>query len=208
MFPNTPQTMAAKARLVRLHWSDFERWQAPRRTIMERKREEISKEQETKWRNTPARSRAKKEDHDALKASLCSKVEDQHFSEAREEWQRRLQAANLDDEHWGPMTIAETHAVVRALGGDMEEEEEEESVQINSAPVNSQMYLSPPAPQPAPPLSTGTRTANTSTASSYMFVKPTDLGSDDELYEAVSSYIVVSAMLLPRLFHVLNETHI
>jgi hypothetical protein len=187
--------MASKARLVRLHWSEFERLQEPRRTLIQRKQEEIRKEQDTKWRNTPTRSRAKKEDHEAHKASLCSKLQEEHFSDAREEWQRRLHDANLMDEHWGPMTMSETRAVERALGGDMEEEEDE-SVQIKSAPVTPKTYLSAPAAPPAPPLSTGTRTTNTSTASSYMFVKPTDLRSDDELYEAVSSYIVVSNFLV------------
>jgi hypothetical protein len=175
------------ATLVRLKWREFQWWLEPRRRTMERQRDEITKEQDAKWSATPAKSKAKKAAHDANKASMVQAQEEQHFGEARAEWQIRLERAGLSDDAWGDMTNAEQFAISRALGGDLEEEAEEPMI-VENLVVAKQAQL---IPDPAPIISSSSRTSNFST-SSYTLVSPADLGSDDELYAAVSSYIVVS----------------
>jgi len=155
---------------------------------MERQRDEITKEQDSKWSATPAKSKTKKEAHDTNKASLIRALEEKHFGEARAEWQVRLERARLDDDAWGDMSLDEQFAISRALGGDLDEEEAEEPIVAGILAVARQPQ---PVLGPAPILSTASRASNLST-SSYTLVSPADLGSDDELYAAVSSYVVVS----------------
>jgi len=179
-----PQTM-----LVRSQWSQFERWLEPRRNAIKHRRDEITKEYDAKWLTTPAKSRAKKESHDTQKASLIRELEEKHFGEAREQWQQRLIKARLRDDDWGPMTEQELLAVSRALGGDLDEEVEKPNFARNVF-VAPQPQVNGPVLAP-PILSSASRSSNFS-ASSYALVSPADLGSDDELYTAVSSYVVVS----------------
>lgn len=190
MYPNhIPHRDSSK--LVRLIWSDFERWAVVRRTAMERRCEEISKQQDAKWRATPIRSRIKQEDHEIQKTKLLRETAEDHYSKAREEWQSRLETHKLEDQHWGVMTAEETNKIERVLGGDLVEPE---VVVQKAAPTAQQLPPQQPPPQQptlAPPLSSTARGSNTS-ASSYTFVSPADFTTDDELYEAVSSYIVVS----------------
>jgi hypothetical protein len=176
------------AALVRLKWSEFQRWLEPRRKTMERRRDEIITEQDAKWLATPAKSKAKADAHDANKALLIRALEEKHFSEAIAEWQVRLERARLSDDAWGDMTTAEQFAISRALGGDWEEDDEEDEEPIGNLTIAKQTQQIMP---PAPILSSASRTSNLS-SSSYTLVSPADLGSDDELYTAVSSYVMVS----------------
>lgn len=155
---------------------------------MERQRDEIAKEQDAKWLATAAKSKIKKDAHDANKAFLVRALEEKHFGEARAEWQDRLEKARLSDDAWGDMTQTEQIAISRALGGDLDEELEEPDVTENLAVVKQAQLT---IPGPAPILSSASRTSNFST-SSYTLVSPADLGSDDDLYAAVSSYVRVS----------------
>ena len=154
---------------------------------MERQRDEIVKEQDTKWLTTIPKSKVKKDAHDANKAFLVRVLEEKHFGEARAEWQVRLERAGLSDDAWGDMTKAEQFSVSKALGGDLDEELGEHNVTENLAVVKEARLI----PGPAPILSSASRTSNFST-SSYTLVSPADLGSDDELYAAVSAYVGVS----------------
>lgn len=152
---------------------------------MERQRDEIIKEQDVKWSATSAKSKAKKDAHDAHRASMVRALEEKHFGEARTEWQIRLERQGLSDDAWGEMTKAEQFAISRALGGDLDEDEEEPMIFESSAVVRQAQSV----PGPPPILSSASRISNVST-SSYTLVSPADLGSDDELYAAVSSYAV------------------
>jgi hypothetical protein len=170
---------------------------------MERQRDEITKEQDAKWLATAAKSKAKRDAHDANRAFLVRALEEKHFGEARAEWQDRLERAGLSDDAWGDMTKAEQISISRALGGDLDEELEEPMVVENLAVVKRAQLM----PGPAPILSSASRTSNLST-SSYTLVSPADLGSDDELYAAVSSYVVVSQKVFKRLLDVVNRTSV
>lgn len=161
---------------------------------MERQRAEIITEQDAKWLATPGKSKAKKDAHDANKALLIRALEGKHFGEAIAEWQVRLERARLSDDAWGDMTTAEQFAISRALGGDMEDDDEDEELFENPTIAKQTQQLMPPAPI----LSSASRTSNLST-SSYTLVSPADLGSDDELYTAVSSYVMVSHQFLNAL---------
>jgi hypothetical protein len=162
---------------------------------MERQRDEIANEQDARWLATASKSKAKRDAHEANKAHLIHTLEEKHFGEARAEWQVRLELARLSDEAWGDMTAEEQFAISKALGGDLDEEDED--------PVFAEVFMAPQQPQssavapgPVPILSSASRSSNFST-SSYTLVSPADLGSDDELYAAVSSYIVVGLSAMP-----------
>lgn len=186
---------------IRRIWSEFEGWAAERRANLERECEKI----DAKWRATPTWPRAK-ENNDARRAKEIREAKDKYISSVRLEWQKRLDAHRLQDADWGLMTVAEIERVEVVLGGDLDDNavsvvEKAVVAQPPPEPQQSRSVLVPPqaaapAPTPAPPLSSTART-NNSSASSYSLVHPSDFTTDDELYEAVSSYItLVSSQFL------------
>ncbi|GLB39214.1 hypothetical protein LshimejAT787_0603760 [Lyophyllum shimeji] len=188
MYP-TRNSPPSAAKRVRLLWTDFEGWVDIQLKILDRRRDEIFKAQELKWKSVPTKTRAKQEEHDALKAKLLREAQDAHLSKVQLEWQARLAKANLRDEDWGEMTIQEVQTIEKVLGGGADDEPPTPVVQNV---VTQPQHLGIPVSNPAPPLSTAARAVNlsTSTTSSYTLVSPNEFSTDDELYEAVSSYIV------------------
>jgi hypothetical protein len=196
-------------KLVRRIWSEFETWAAEQRA----KLEDESKKVEAKWRSTSMWPR-QKGNNDAQKAKEIRTAQEKYLSAVREEWDRRLKAHKLKDTDWGPMTPQELDRVFIVLGGDLDEpspiieKTPEKIVQQPSQPpqrvqphtpvASTALVLAsataPPPPAPAPSFSSTARASNASSTStsSYSFVSPSDFTTDDELYEAVSSYIIVS----------------
>jgi hypothetical protein len=204
-----PNTMRKdNAHVVRRIWSEFETWAQERRTHLERECEKV----DAKWRATSTWSRPKG-NNESQKAKELRAAQEQYISSVREEWHKRLMAHKLKDEDWGLMTQEEQGRVFVVLGGDLDDSPA--PVEI-AAPRQPQPVPAPsiPAPAPAPvkvplphpaPLSPAARTFNSST-SSYSFVDPADFTTDDELYDAVSSYItVVSSSSFCEAQHVLTS---
>lgn len=182
----TTRNPTPPAQRVRTIWAEFEGWAEAQRKSMDRRRDEITKAQDTKWKSLPSKTRAKQDEHDARKAKLLREASEDYLTKAREEWQKRLAKNNLRDEDWGEMTGLELQKIVKVLGEDADDDEPLQLV-VQNVPTQPQHSIF----NPAPPLSSTTRTSNlsASTSSSYTLVNPNEFSTDDELYDAVSSYI-------------------
>ncbi|KAF8067898.1 hypothetical protein FPV67DRAFT_1494129 [Lyophyllum atratum] len=187
MYPTHTIPLASSKR-VRTLWSDFESWVDVQRKTLDRRREEISKAQDLKWKTVLAKTHVRQDEHDSQKAKLLREALDDHLSRIRVEWQTRLAKHNLRDEDWGQMTFQELQRVEKVLGGESDEQPHTPATQ--NVVVTQPQRVSPPVSNPAPPLSSAARVANVSTTSSYTLVSVNEFSTDDELYEAVSSYIV------------------
>jgi len=206
MYP-TRNSPLSPAKRVRILWSELEGWAEIQVKILDRRRDDISKDQDLKWKNVLAKTRARQDEHDALKAKLLREAQDDHLSKVQMEWQARLAKANLRDQDWGEMTIQEVQTVEKVLGGVLDDEPPGPVVQNV---VTQPQHLSIPVSNPAPRLSSTARAVNlsTSTTSSYTLVSVNEFSTDDELYEAVSSYIVVShpSISLPTSLRTMNTS--
>ncbi|KAF8881253.1 hypothetical protein BD779DRAFT_1788368 [Infundibulicybe gibba] len=141
---------------------------------MEKQCTENLREADKKWKSTPARSRARKEEHEAHKADLRHNLEEEHYSRAREEWQAILTNSGLNDEHWGEMTVQEKQAVIKALGGDEDDDEtpvvENSTASLPQLPTAAQNLLPVPAP-----MSSGTRSSNVSATYALFPLQPFEM---------------------------------
>ena len=185
------------AHVVRRIWSEFETWAVERRTHLERECAKV----DAKWRATPTWSRPKG-NNESQKAKELRAAQEQYISSVRVEWDKRLKAHKLKDEDWGVMTPREQERVSVVLGGDLDDTPAPVEIPVPRqpqpvpppsipAPAPAPTKV-PPPPQPVPLLSQTTRALNSSTStSSYSFVDPADFTTDDELYDAVSSYITL-----------------
>lgn len=158
----------AKAERVRKLWVDFELWLKQPRNDMERERDQLLYQT---GRVTSA----------AVKASR-RRIEGAHFYKAREEWQRRLRAADLRESDWDPMQETEMKAVEEALGVDDEEgyitDPSPSPPHLTLALVNNASPIQPATPVTlAPPLTPASRTSSTS---SYECVRPEEFHSEDD----------------------------
>jgi len=193
---------------VRRIWIEFETWAQERRTHLERECEKV----DAKWRATSTWSRPKG-NNESQKAKELRAAQEHYISSVREEWDKRLKDYKLKDEDWGPMTPEELGRVFVVLGGDLDDSpapveiaapRRPQPVPPPSIPAPAPAPAKVPLPPPAPLLSPTARAFNSST-SSYSFVDPADFTTDDELYDAVSSYItVVSSSSFCEAQHVLT----
>ncbi|KAJ6590711.1 hypothetical protein DFH09DRAFT_869888, partial [Mycena vulgaris] len=102
---------------VRQQWHVFEQWvETAPRVAMEKEILDAFQAMDAKWNATPARTRISRQDHERSKTTFRRELEDGLVTLAREEWQRRLEAAGLRDEDWGEMTFKETLAAEKLLG--------------------------------------------------------------------------------------------
>ena len=192
--PNT--TRKDNAHVVRRIWSEFETWAQERRTHLERESEKV----DAKWRATSTWSRPKG-NNETQKAKELRAAQEQYISSVREEWDKRLKAHKLNYADWGPMTREEQERVSVVLGGDLDDppapvqiaaprQPQPVPVPPPTIPASAPPPAKVPLPPPAPLISPAARAFNSS-ASGYSFVDPADFTTDDELYDAVSSYITL-----------------
>ncbi|TFK28481.1 hypothetical protein FA15DRAFT_40434 [Coprinopsis marcescibilis] len=108
---------------VRQLWRTFvDGWLAQRKSQFNQQCEQTDSESQKEWKKLPDRTRKPLK---AFKKERRQDIEKQHYTAAREEWQRRMASAGLRDEDWGELSEAETKSVVNALG-DLQLEDQEE----------------------------------------------------------------------------------
>ena len=175
MATHNPILASQRAHKVRQLWQTFEAQQAAPRAAMNQRCSDAASEANKKWRQTPQKARLSEKEHNLQVTKAQKQIQEKYFVDAREEWQKQLANAKLQDEDWNDMTDAETKRVVVALGG----EEDDANVELNKnvAVQPPQQSLAPPPPQLS--LSAPSISASSST-SSYAFVNPSDFCSDDE----------------------------
>jgi hypothetical protein len=151
----------------------------------------------------------------AAAKSSRRKIEEAHFSKAREEWQRRLRAADLKESDWDRMNEAEMKAVEEALGVDDGEgyitdpspSPPHWPVFSSAAAASSSSSSAAPVVLPenktspgssssliAPPMTTASRTTS-SASSSYECVKPEEFHSDDDESTSDSEFSTFSTTI-------------
>ena len=174
MATHNPILASQRAHKVRQLWQTFEAQQAAPRAAMNQRCSDAASEANKKWRQTPQKARLSEKEHNLQVTKAQKQIREKYFTDAREEWQKQLANAKLQDEDWNDMTDAETKRVIVALGG----EEDDTNVELNKnvAVQPPQQSLAPPPPQ----LSAPCISASSSTTSSYAFVNPSDFCSDDE----------------------------
>ncbi|KAJ7028003.1 hypothetical protein C8F04DRAFT_1120727 [Mycena alexandri] len=178
MFTSATSSYMKPSERVRRQWRAFAQWvETGPRVEMERGITENFHNMDAKWNATTLRTRPSKQDHEKSKATFRRELEDGLVTIAREEWQRRLEAAGLKDEDWGEMTFKETLAVERLLGGDLDEEGMAIMESVARAEDAEVIAL--------PGLTNATRSANTS---GYSFVSPMSLNVGDELDDETDAF--------------------
>lgn len=138
---------------------------------------DVASEANKKWRQTLHTARPSEKEHNLQVTKLQKQIREKYFADAREEWQKKLANAKLQDEDWNDMTDAETQRVIVALGGEEDDANEQRMELKKNVAVQppQQSFAAPPPPQ----LSAPSISASSST-SSYAFVNPSDFCSDDE----------------------------
>ncbi|KAJ7151226.1 hypothetical protein C8R46DRAFT_1358112 [Mycena filopes] len=183
MFTSATSAYMKPFERVRRQWLAFEQWlETGPRVEMERGISEKFHDMDAKWNATPLRTRPSRQDHDKNKTAFRRETEDGLVTIAREEWQRRLEAAGLKDEDWGEMTFKETLAVERLLGGDLDEEG---MAIMESVARAEEAEVMAPHLVPLPRLSNATRSSN---FSGYSFVSPMSLSIGDELDDETDAF--------------------
>ncbi|KAJ7727749.1 hypothetical protein B0H16DRAFT_1590119 [Mycena metata] len=182
MFTSATSSYMKPSERVRRQWLAFAQWvETGPRVEMERGIAESFHNMDAKWNATPLRTRPSKQDHEKSKTTLRRELEDGLVTIAREEWQRRLEAAGLKDEDWGQMTFKETLAVERLLGGDLDEE----GMAIMESVAREDAEVMPLHLVALPGLTNATRSAN---SSGYSFVSPMSLNVGDELDDETDAF--------------------
>ncbi|KAF8639005.1 hypothetical protein AX17_001784 [Amanita inopinata Kibby_2008] len=185
------QRKQAKTDRVRKLWSEFEQWLKQPRSEMGRERDHLLRHSGPLNGHTVRASRRR--------------LEETHFLQMREEWQRRLKSADLEESDWEPMTDVEMKAVEEALGVDDEEgyitdpspspphqpihssttsnifapAEHSANSSVTSLINGNTGFFSSHALVAAPPLTPASRSSSMS--STYECIRPEEFHSDDEL---------------------------
>ncbi|KAI6007884.1 hypothetical protein EDC04DRAFT_2907562 [Pisolithus marmoratus] len=181
--PPPPPPVETPATKVRREWQKFiVSWYRPEKKKLE---EQLQKELTTKYKksgSSKAQQKAKAAELDE-KLSMLAK---QLAEPARNEWERRLEAAQLREDQWDDMTSEEQQAVMGVFVGffgeeddeDVDDDDDAEDDQVVSAdPLSleadesaiqdqSEGFASLPRAKPSPLFSTNT---------TFQFVNPTSL---------------------------------
>ena len=142
MATHNPILASQRAHKVRQLWQTFEAQQAAPRAAMNQRCSDAASEANKKWRQTPQKARLSEKEHNLQVTKAQKQIREKYFADAREEWQKQLANAKLQDEDWNDMTDAETKRVVVALGG----EEDDANVELNK-----NVAVQPPQRSLAPP---------------------------------------------------------
>ncbi|TFK68566.1 hypothetical protein BDN72DRAFT_732975, partial [Pluteus cervinus] len=97
-------------------WRQFSGWLATPQTAMQTQITSTLTTLDLEYKKSPVRSRPSKSSHEATKAAAKRKIEEEHYRNAREEWNKRLKEVNLVLEDWDDITVQESEEVERALG--------------------------------------------------------------------------------------------
>jgi hypothetical protein len=185
---------SSKQAKVRATWRTFEGWLAQGKRTLTTQQSQADSDAAKDYKTLSLVEKAKTS-LKQFKTNKRAELEKAFYAKAREEWQDRLRKAGLKDEDWGTMTEAERKSVEKGLGAHLAAEVEkvestttaaaaattsaaQEAASTSSmALVTSSGLLS--APKMFPSVSTSSVSSYAS-AASYEFVKPSDLGSDDD----------------------------
>lgn len=184
----TASSGSSKQAKVRATWRTFEGWLAQGKRTLTTQQSQADNDATKEYKNLSSVDKAKTS-LKQFKTDKRAELEKAFYAKAREEWQDRLRKAGLKDEDWGTMTDAEKKSVEKALGAHLAAEVgkssesttasavQESASSSSMALVTSSGLLS--APKMFPSVSTSSVSSYAS-AASYEFVKPSDLGSDDD----------------------------
>ncbi|KAH6900958.1 hypothetical protein BKA70DRAFT_732288 [Coprinopsis sp. MPI-PUGE-AT-0042] len=188
----TASTGSSKQAKVRTTWRTFEGWLAQGKRTLNTQQSQADNDAAKDYKTLSSVEKAKTS-LKQYKTNKRAELEKAFYAKAREEWQDRLRKAGLKDEDWGTMTEAERKSVEKGLGAHLAAEAEkngsvestattasavQEAASASSmALVTSSGLLS--APKMFPSVSTSSVSSYAS-AASYEFVKPSELGSDDD----------------------------
>lgn len=125
-----------------------------------------------------------------LKAQRRLEIEKKFYADVKQEWHKRLRGAGLRDEDWGQMAPEEKTMVDQGLGAHLNGREspnppppppppppihQQESSSSSSSSASMALVAAPKLYAPA--------MSTSSSLSSYEFVNPSELGSDDDADE-------------------------